>query len=106
MYLPAYSTVELGKLTTEQSILQLFLYLAYNLCYEEIEEGGGLRRICHTDSDPISRVARNATNDDDTNKSEENMQPTTEPNITMMILIIITVALVFSVTAGLTVSRC
>ena len=39
---------------------ELNVELAYKLCYEEIEEGGGLQTICK-DSKVPSRIARNAT---------------------------------------------
>ena len=76
------------------------------MCYEEIEEGGGLHQICHTESDPISRVARNATTGEVNVTEAATVMVQPEPNITIMILIIIAVALVFSATAGITISRC
>ena len=48
------------KLRRKELPAELNVELAYKLCYEEIEEGGGLQTICK-DSKVPSRIARNAT---------------------------------------------
>ena len=70
------------------------------MCHEDIEEGGGLREICISSDDPVSRVARNAT---ETEHIGINNDVT---NITLIVGVIISVALMFSITAGLLLSRC